>query len=143
MNEFVFDITKKFPKAKDAIPWLREHFGLDKYPYNGTKRYGADSSTEYMDLTYNDVKVGDCFYIKDAGVTRLVEITAKCDYILFFRVYITEKVGYIDCGASSNNPNYSWHAIPKYSLYPIKVIIPNWIDISNWNLPTETEIIIQ
>lgn len=143
MNKFVFDITKKFPKAKNVIPQLREHFRLDKYPYNGTKLYGDDSSTEYMDLTYNDVKVGDCFYIKDAGVTRLVEITAKCDYILFYHVYITEKVGYIDCGASSNNPNYSWHTVPQYSLYPMKVIVPNWIDISNWHLPIETEIIYE
>ena len=65
MNIFVFDVTKKFPKAKDAVPWLREHFGIDKYPYNGTKRYGDDSSTEYMDLNIMMLKEVIVFILKE------------------------------------------------------------------------------
>lgn len=143
MNIFVFDVTKKFPKAKNAVPWLREHFGIDKYPYNGTKRYGDDSSTEYMDLTYDDVKVGDCFYIEKANYTYMIEIIGKYRYILFYKVSITDDISYIDCGADSNNPNYVYHAIPKHTIYPIKVIVPAWIDISSWHLPTKTEIIYE
>ena len=32
-------------------------------------------------------------------------------------------------------------AIPKNTIYPIKVIVPSWIDISTWNLHYETEIV--
>lgn len=143
MNIFVFDVTKKFPKAKDAIPWLKEHFGIDKYPYNGTKRYGDDSSTDYMDLTYADVNIGDCFYIEDTNYIYMIEIIDKHRYILFYNIQITGDIGYIDCGACSNDPNYKYHAIPKHTIYPMKVIVPNWIDISSWHLPIETEIIYE
>lgn len=143
MNIFVFNVTKKFPKAKDAIPWLREHFGIDKYPYNGTKRYGDDSSTDYMDLTYTDVNIGDCFYIEDTNYTYIIEIIDKHRHILFYNIQSTGDVGYIDCGADSKNPNYKYHAIPKHIIYPMKVIVPNWIDISSWYLPTKTQIIYE
>lgn len=143
MNEFVFNVTNKFPKAKDVTPWLREHFGIDKYPYNGSKRYGDDSSTEYMDLIYDDVKIGDCFYIGKANYIYMIKITNKCGYILFYKVLITGDVSYIDCGADSNNPNYKYHAIPKNTIYPIKIIVPTWIDISSWHLPTKTEILYE
>lgn len=143
MNEFVFDITNKFPKTKDAISWLKTCFGIDKYPYNGTKRYGDDSSTEYMDLTYDDVKVGDCFYVKRNGLIYPLEIINKCEYILFYHILIIEERGYIDCGAYSNHPNYMYHAIPKNTIYPVKIVVPNWIDISKWKLPIETEIIYE
>ena len=143
MNIFVFDVTKKFPKAKDAVPWLREHFGIDKYPYNGTKRYGDDSSTEYMDLKYSDVKEGDCFYIKRDSQICIAKITNMCRNILFYKVIETKEEGYIDCGACSNDPNYKYHAIPKHTIYPMKVIVSDWIDISDWHLPIEVEIIYE
>lgn len=143
MQNFIFDITKKFPKAKDATPWLKEHFDIDKYPYDGTKRYGDDSSTEYMDLTYDEVNVGDCFYMIIGPYGYKIEISNKCGYILFYKILITGDVSYIDCGANSRHPNYKYHAIPKNTIYPIKVIVPNWIDISSWHLPIKTVIIYE
>lgn len=143
MNEFVFNVTSKFPKAKDASSWLKKCFGIDKYPYNGTKRYGDDSSTDYMDLLYTDINIGDCFYIEDANYIYMIEIIDKHRYILFYSIQITGDVGYIDCGADSKNPNYKYHAIPKHTIYPMKVIVPNWIDISSWHLPTKTQIIYE
>lgn len=73
----------------------------------------------------------------------MIEIIDKHRYILFYNIQITGDVGYIDCGACSNDPNYKYHAIPKGFIYPMKVIVPNWIDISSWRLPIETEIIYE
>ena len=122
------NLTDKF---SNQASWIKEHFG--KYPYNGTKRYGYDSTTDYMDLTYDEIEVNDCFYIKQNNKVRKIVITAKLKYILFYTILNTKICGYIDCGASSNDPNNT--------IYPIRVIVPSWIDISTWNLPYETEVV--
>lgn len=48
-------------KFSNKVSWIKEHFG--KYPYNEIKRYGDDSSTDYMDLTYDEIEVNDCFIL--------------------------------------------------------------------------------
>ena len=94
-----------------------------------------------MDLTYDEIKVNDCFYIKQNNKVRKIVITAKLKYILFYTILNTKICGYIDCDASSNDPNYFYKTVPKNTIYPIKVIVPSWIDISTWNLHYETEIV--
>ena len=126
-------------KFSNKVSWIKEHFG--KYPYNEIKRYGDDSSTDYMDLTYDEIEVNDCFYIKQNNKVRKIVITAKLKYILFYTILNTKICGYIDCDASSNDPNYFYKAVPRNTIYPIKVIVPSWIDISTWNLHYETEIV--
>lgn len=141
INPFVFNIADKIPKNRVNIPWLIKNLGVDKYPYRGIRRYGEDSSTEYMDLKYYDVKGGDCFHIKRGGQICIAKITNMCRNILFYKIIETKEEGYIDCGACSNDPNYKYHAIPKGFIYPMTVIVPDWVDISDWHLPIETEII--
>lgn len=69
-----------------------------------------------MDLTYDEVEVNDCFYIKQNNKVRKIIITAKLKYILFYTILNSKRCGYIDCGASSSNPNYLYKAVPKNTI---------------------------
>lgn len=141
VREKMVGFLSKFETEDEFKTWFKTNFGWDKFPYEGIKRQGMDSSTDYSDIYYDEIEVGHNFYYRIHKGMQLktipIVITAKCNYIVFYKELTTNKVGYIDFGADSNDPNFKYHASPKSTLYPIEVKVPDYIDISGWHLPKQ------
>ena len=78
--------------------------------------------------------------VSDSCWFVLVRVTHKYGGIIFFET-IGEKKNkkfYVDCGAD----DYEWtecdasrYSLPKHRFYPIMVVVPSWVDMSDWCAP--------
>ena len=128
---------------------MKNNFGDEKWLFNGTKRYGADSSTEVSVITYNMVKKGtELLWAKSEGMMKVVlypvRVVHKYHNMVFLQNLVDDKIFYVDCGAD----DYDWRkfdkkyvpAFPSHSFYPVEVIVPEYVDISDWHLPKVVQI---
>lgn len=128
---------------------LYKKFGYDLVPYDGVKRWGDDSSTETSDITYDEIEEGTELwwkrYTENSIRWTLIRITHKYGGILFFETLNEKKnrKSYIDTGGDDyvwEDNDASRYTLPKHKFYPVKIIKPKWIDISEWHAPKMIQI---
>lgn len=152
-NPWILDITEKFTKqlsqfdgSVEKLTEFYKQFGYDKIPYSGEKRWGLDSSTDTSDIKYDDISENSELWWRRYTNTgfrwTLIRITHKYNGIIFFEtVGLKKKIStYIDTGANDlqwYSQNKSRYTLPKHEFYPIKIIKPEWVDITGWNAPKD------
>ena len=150
-SPWVLDLTTKFDKQLSQFGGSHERllefykkFGADGVIYDGKKRWGLDSSTDSSDISYDDLDEGNELwwrkYTANGFRFVLVRVTHKYGDIIFFET-VGEKKNkkfYVDCGVDDyewSEGNASRYSLPKHRFYPIKVVVPSWVDMTAWSAP--------
>lgn len=108
---------------------------------------GHDSSSESSDIKYDDIPEGSELwwrkYTANGFRWVLIKITHKYGGILFFETVLEKKKisSFIETGANDleckSQDNPSRYSLPTHIFYPIEVIKPEWVDITEWNAPKQ------
>lgn len=111
------------------------------------ERWGFDSSSDSSDIKYDDIPEGSELwwrkYTANGFRWVLIRITHKYGGILFFETVLEKKKisSFIETGANdfewTNKNDPSRYSLPRHKFYPIEVIKPEWVDITDWNAPKQ------
>lgn len=142
-------------KIKDipaALENMKRSFGVDKlqYYFNHTKLGTGITQT---DMFYKDLEVGHVLiWRKFNGLNSKyvkIEITHKFNGVIFFKELKTNANYYVDCvshlcglyGDTYKERFEDKYTLPTYTFYPVEVLVPPYVDISEANFPKQTKII--